>query len=136
MTGPLGGRLTLGLVALVGVSAAAVTGSPEPAAANPGCTYAQPFRSVAKAFRRVVKAKRTVRTISRTDERWTGQIILTEPDYIKWPKGEAKPGILTVDFDYNAEESCPYYPDPFHRYFVLEKADGRFSIVNSTARRR
>jgi hypothetical protein len=109
---------------------------PDRAEAHPSRTYAQPFRSIAKTFKRVVRAKRTVRTVSRTEERWAGRIILTELHYIKWPRREPRPVRLTVDFNYNSEESCLYYPYPFHRYFVIDKVDARFAIVNSSARRR
>lgn len=135
MTGAHRGRLALGLVLLLGGPAVIAAGA-DRAAAHPSCTYAQPFRSVAKSFRHVVRAKRAVQTVSRTPERWTGRIILTELRFIKWPKHESRPVSLTVDFDYKADESCPYYPDSFHRYFVLDRAGGKFAIVNSAERRR
>ncbi|HEX9966047.1 MAG TPA: hypothetical protein VGB04_13810 [Allosphingosinicella sp.] len=107
-----------------------------PAAAAPSCTFAQPFASVAKAYKRVVRAKPAVRTTSRTEGRWAGQILLTDLRFNEWPKGEARPASLTIDFEFVAEDGCPYYPDPFHRYYVLERTGGRFAIVNASERRR
>jgi len=115
--------------------AASLAGAPTPAAAAPTCTFAEPLRSVAKRFKRVVRAKPSIRTSSRTHERWEGQIILTDLRFIKWPKGEALPTSLTIDFEFIREESCPYYPDLFHKYFVLDKVEGRYAIVNSSERR-
>ncbi len=117
------------------IGAALFLGS-TPAAASPDCNFAQPFAAMAKAHKRVVKADPKLRTTSRTPERWAGQIILTKIRFIKWPKREPRPAVLAVDFEFVAEDSCPYYPDLLHQYFVLEKDDGRFAVVNSSKRRR
>ena len=113
-----------------------LAGATTPAAAAPSCTFAQPFGQVAKAYGRVVRAKPAIRTISRSDERWTGQILLTDLRFVKWPKREARPASLTADFEFIRDDGCPFYPDPFHRYFVLDEAGGRFTIVNASAKRR
>lgn len=109
--------------------------TPVPAAAHPDCVVAQPYADVASAYRHVVEARPAIRTISRTESRWIGQVTLSVRSFRRWPRRQARPPTLVVDFDFSTEAGCEWFPTLFQRYFVLERSGDRFSVVAAYERR-
>jgi hypothetical protein len=109
--------------------------APAPGGAHPRCAVAQPYVEVAPAYRHVVEARPTISTVSRTETRWIGQMTLSVQSFRRWPRREARPSELAIDFDFSAEAGCEWFPTLFQRYFVLERSGDQFSMVAAYERR-